>query len=137
MTRRWMRAAPVAALLVAVVVAAAVVLFARPGSGSAPAALEAATSRHGVRLVVDAARAGTTGVDVEVSGAPDVDEVRIEPAMPHMGHALPPIPAQRTGDGRYRAAEVPLDMAGQWELTVVVDDARGAERVVFPLLISG
>ncbi|MFB9905703.1 FixH family protein [Allokutzneria oryzae] len=126
----------IVALVATVAVVAGAVALLTAGSGDAGVALSSSTSRHSVRLVVDSPRAGTTAIDVEVTGESSVDGVRIEPAMPHMGHAVRPATTAPAGRGRYRAENVLLEMSGQWEITVVVEDARGTERVIFPLLVS-
>ncbi|RDI46405.1 FixH family protein [Nocardia mexicana] len=56
--------------------------------------------------------------------------VLVEPAMPQMGHALPPAPAEATAPGHYRAA-VDLPMSGQWEITVDVSGPPGTGTATF------
>ncbi|WP_419707221.1 FixH family protein [Promicromonospora sp. NFX87] len=125
---------------VAAVLLGAGLLLVPASAPSEPVVLEADTARHAVRVVVDPAAVGTSEVRIEVGGAADVTRVRLEPAMTQMGHAYPPITAEpllgSDGSGTYRA-EVRFDMSGTWELTVVVDDGHGAQRVTFPLVVDG
>ncbi|WP_143261450.1 FixH family protein [Allokutzneria sp. NRRL B-24872] len=127
--RRWVAVV----LAVALVVAGAVLLFG--GGDGGRVELTSSSTRHSVRLVVKRARVGTTAMDVETTGASTVDSVRLEPAM-HMGHAMRPAATTVVGPGRFRAENVLLEMTGQWEVTVVLRDGTGTERVVFPLLVS-
>ena len=127
---RWVAVA----LAVLLVVAAAVVLF-RGGGNDGRVELNSGSARHSVRLVVERARVGTTAMDVEIAGESTVEDVRLEPAM-HMGHAMRPAETTAVGPGRFHAENVLLEMTGQWEVTVVLRDSAGTERVVFPLLVS-
>lgn len=124
------------AAVVAVVVTGTALLLLRTGTPDGPTVLQDST----VRVVVDAATVGTTAVHVEVGEADGVTVVRLEPVMPHMGHALAPVTAEPAADGevpgRYRAS-IRFDMPGPWELTVVVDDDQGTQRVMFPLVVTG
>lgn len=56
--------------------------------------------------------------------------VTVAPAMPQMGHAVPPVAAAATGPGRYRA-ELELPMSGQWEITVELSGPAGAGTATF------
>ena len=135
MTARWQ--ASVAAAVAAIVIATTVWL-ARNGTSGGGTTLRGGTSRHDVSVVLAAATAGTRVVDIEVSEPAGVTAVRLEPAMTEMGHAYAPLTAAPVDEpnGRYRA-EVRLDMPGRWELTVVVDDGAGTERVALPLTVTG
>ncbi|MCP3804066.1 FixH family protein [Allokutzneria sp. A3M-2-11 16] len=130
MTRgRWVAVA----LVVLLVAAGGFVLLG--GGGGGRVELNSSSARHSVRLVVERARVGTTAMEVEIAGESTVEGVRLEPVM-HMGHAMPLAETAAVGPGRYRAENVLLEMTGQWEVTVVLRDSAGTERVVFPLLVS-
>lgn len=128
------------AAMVAAVVAVAVLLLLPAGAPGGQAELQADTARHTVRMVVDKVVVGTSAVQIEVSEAADVTGVRLEPVMTHMGHAFPPLTAEPVTDsaerGRYRT-DVGFDMPGHWELTVVIDDGQGTQRVTFPITVTG
>lgn len=113
----------------------------RLGGGADPVELRAATATYQVRLSLDGPRVGPNDVRLEVTdaaGGPVVaEEVTVEPVMPHMGHASPPVTAASEGPGRYRAGGAELPMAGPWELGVTIRAAGGAERAVFDLLVQG
>lgn len=125
------------AVTVAVVVAVVAVLVAvlRP-SPPRPAVLHAASTHYAVTATVRNPRPGTTSVDVDLTdpaGRPAGGAtVRIQPVMPQMGHAGPPITAVPSGGGGYRADSVPLMMAGSWELLL----SAGADRFTLSFPVS-
>jgi hypothetical protein len=123
---------------VAAIVIATTVWLARDDNSDGDATLRGGTRRHDVSVAPAVATVGVNAVDIEVSEPAGVTAVRLEPAMTDMGHAYPPLTAAPVDkeSGRYRA-EVRLDMPGRWELTVVVDDGTGTERVAFPLTVTG
>ena len=63
--------------------------------------------------------------------------VQIEAIMPLMGHATPPVPADSSGGGHYRAAQAPLMMTGSWELQVSIDPPDGVDNLLLPLSVTG
>ncbi|MGW4247446.1 FixH family protein [Nocardia sp. NPDC004722] len=87
-----------------------------------------------VQLRVDSPHTGDNTVDLEItdqrgdSAAPD--RVSVEPAMPQMGHALPPSTAAVVTPGHYRAT-VNLPMPGQWEIAVKLSGAPGSGSATF------
>ncbi|WP_280266773.1 FixH family protein [Nocardia wallacei] len=58
--------------------------------------------------------------------------VLVAPAMPQMGHAVPPATAEAIAPGHYRAA-VELPMSGQWEITVDVSGPPGTGTATFSI----
>jgi len=69
-------------------------------------------------------------------GAPlAVREVALDGGMPAHGHGLPTAPAvTATGSsGEFVARGVRFNMAGRWELRVLVADGDGADAAVFPV----
>lgn len=56
--------------------------------------------------------------------------VTVAPAMPQMGHAVPPVAATATGPGRYRA-DLDLPMSGQWEITIDLAGPDGSGTATF------
>ncbi|GAB3462771.1 FixH family protein [Actinophytocola sediminis] len=128
------------AAVAAVVVTGTSLLLPRTETADGQTVLHGSTARHTVRVVVDPAEVGTSAVHIEVSAPGGVTGVRLEPAMPHMGHAFAPVTAKPVAGneipGRYRVS-TRFDMPGTWELTVVVDDGQGAQRVVLPLVVTG
>lgn len=126
------------AAMTAVVVIGTALLMLRPGAPGGQVVLQGSTVRHTVRVVVDTATVGTNAVHVEVGEAGGVTGVRLEPVMPHMGHAFAPVTAEPVQDGeigRYRFT-MRFDMPGPWELTVAVDDDQGTQRIPFPLIVT-
>jgi hypothetical protein len=124
------------AVIAAVVVAGIALLLLRTGTPAGQTVLHGKIAAHTVRVVVDPAAVGTSTVHVEVGEASGITGVRLEPVMPHMGHALTPVTAESVSGGRYRL-DMQFDMPGSWELTVVVDDDQGTQRVVLPLVVTG
>lgn len=123
------------AVAVAVAVVAVLVAVLRP-SPPGPAVLHAVSTHYAVTATVRNPRPGTTSVDVDLTdpaGRPvGGAAVRIQPVMPQMGHAGPPITAVPTGGGGYRADGVPLMMAGSWQLLLVV----GADHLTLSFPVS-
>ncbi|GGS30757.1 FixH family protein [Actinokineospora fastidiosa] len=105
-----------------------------------PTVLHARTAHHVVRLSMAEPRIGANEVRLEITdgqGRPaDLREVTVEPVMPQMGHITAPVPARAGADGR-RVAELPLNMGGQWVITVTLHGPAGSENVDFPLLVNG
>ncbi|ALG07866.1 FixH family protein [Kibdelosporangium phytohabitans] len=115
-----------------VVAVAALLLWPRAGETHQ---LVADSPRYNFKVSAQPLKQGTNTLDIEVTektGTPASGDVTIEPAMPQMGHALSPVTAVPTQPGRFRADNVDLPMAGQWEITV----SLGTERVVVPLLLD-
>lgn len=127
-----------AAAAVLVLAGLAVFLWPRGASGSTTASQSTAT--HTVALSMAEPKIGDNTVTLDVTdrrGQPAVlDTVRLEPVMPQMGHALPPLSAVAEGPGRYRARGHLFHMSGPWQLTVVLHGPTGSDRVVFPLLVK-
>ncbi|MBP2336195.1 hypothetical protein JOF41_002373 [Saccharothrix coeruleofusca] len=127
--------------LLCLVAACALAVVLAGAAGGGPATLRAGGARHAVNLTVAAARAGTTAVDLTVTGAdgrPSTpDEIELEVLMPQMGHVLSTVRPSATSPGAYRAEAVSLPMGGQYEFTVRLSGPDGDDRVVFPLLVSG
>lgn len=132
--RRVPAATVVTALVTAALVAALAGWLLRPGDRP-PEVQQAGTERFVVRLAVPDRRTDPWRVEVDRrDGRPGpVPDVRLEPVMTGMGHALDPVTAQPDGPGRYRAA-VTLPMAGPWEITVRLDDGAGTEQAAFAVL---
>ncbi|APA97887.1 FixH family protein [Nocardia seriolae] len=125
------RRGPIAA---AVVLAAALLAWwLWPSGGSKPVARSAA-GPYLVQLRVDSARTGDNAVDLDITDqrgdAATPDRVSVEPAMPQMGHALPPSTATALTPGHYRAT-VNLPMPGQWEIAVKLSGAPGSGSATF------
>ncbi|WAL69325.1 FixH family protein [Amycolatopsis cynarae] len=130
MTRRRMF------VLAPLVLAAAIVVWLCLPSADAGTVVQQAAGRiYQVRLSVEDPRVGVNALSLEVTPS-SVEEVRVEPVMPQMGHALAPVPATVSGPGSYRA-EATLPMSGQWELTLVLEGPLGTEQLVIPLLVKG
>ncbi|MBE1499226.1 hypothetical protein H4696_006326 [Amycolatopsis lexingtonensis] len=124
-------------LIVAVALVAAGLLtwLLWPGGGAKPTTQQAVSGPYTVQFSADRPRIGGNTFAVAVTG-PAPDAVTIAPVMAQMGHALAPVPAGPDGPGRFRAADVGLPMAGQWEITVSLRGPGGAAQVVFPLLVN-
>jgi len=120
----------------AAVVVVAVALLLWPG-GSHATTSTVHTAEHSVTMTVDNPKLGVNTLDFDVTdraGRPvTVDAIAVELVMSQMGHALPPVSAARTGQGRYRATNTDIPMSGQWEVAVSVP---GADKAVFPLLVD-
>ncbi|MEW2500450.1 FixH family protein [Amycolatopsis sp. NPDC047767] len=127
---------PVVLISVVVLVAAVIAGWLLFGGGpSGPTVLKSTTGPYTVQLSTDAPRVGGNTFAFAVTG-PAVDGVTVEPVMPQMGHAITPVPATADGPGHFRAADVGLPMAGQWEITVSLRGPAGAGQVVFPVLVN-
>ncbi|MEA5362968.1 FixH family protein [Amycolatopsis sp., V23-08] len=118
---------------VAVVAVLVAVLWPSPAG---PAVLHAASARYAVTATVRNPKPGSTSVDIDVTdpaGRPvSGAAVRVQPVMPQMGHAGPPVAAVPTGGGGYRADGVPLMMAGSWQLLLSV----GADHLTLSVPVS-
>ncbi|GAA1670896.1 hypothetical protein GCM10009733_080280 [Nonomuraea maheshkhaliensis] len=123
----------------AVLALAAFLLVLRPWQGEGTTTLTASTATYAVRLSVDRPRSGANTFDIEVegrNGGTTPDQVSLEPVMPQMGHAYPPVTASPLGAGRFRAAGAVLPMPGMWRITVTVSGTNGTEQAVFPLVVK-
>ncbi|MVU77677.1 hypothetical protein GPX89_10540 [Nocardia sp. ET3-3] len=122
-------------ILVAAVLLAAALLtwWLWPSSSSKPVARSAA-GPYLVQLKVDSPRTGDNTVDLDITDqrgdSATPDRVSVEPAMPQMGHALPPSTATAVTPGHYRAT-VNLPMPGQWEIAVKLSGAPGSGSATF------
>ncbi|WP_220448772.1 FixH family protein [Nonomuraea mesophila] len=130
-------------VLPAVVVAliAAALLVVPPWlTGAGGTTMTASTAAYTVRLSTDGPREGPNTFDLDVTtrdGAPaDLDDVTLQPVMPQMGHAYPPVTAVRTGPGRYRAKDTVLAMTGYWQINVTLRGANDVQHAAFTLLVS-
>ncbi|GAA3113858.1 FixH family protein [Streptosporangium carneum] len=123
-------------------IVAGLILLMRPFTPVGAATFDAAGARHAVHLTMTPARAATPGSWlIRVNGSDGrpahAKAVRVEPVMPQMGHAIAPLTATESGTGRFPLAGVVLPMPGQWQITVTIDPAGAADRVVIPVLITG
>jgi YtkA-like protein len=136
-TRRSLVVAAIVAIAAVVATLVTVLWPSPPG----PAVLHAASAHYAVTATVQNPRPGSTSVSVDLTdpGGRPVGgaTIRIEPVMPQMGHAAPPITAVPTGGGGYRADGVPLLMAGSWQLLLSVGSPRGADHLTLSLPVSG
>ncbi|MET9489603.1 FixH family protein [Nocardia sp. NPDC006630] len=104
-------------------------------SDSAPAQRMTA-GPYRVELTVGdgSAHTGDISAELEITdqqGKPAApDRVSVEPAMPQMGHAVPPATATTVTPGHYRAV-VNLPMPGQWEIAVNLSGPQGSGRATF------
>jgi hypothetical protein len=126
---------------VATVVVIAVVGWLVWPSPPDPVVLNSGTPHHLVTVTLDSVRLGATAIEVTVTGragAPiDHGAVQIQANQTLMGHAGQPIAAVPSGDGRFRAAAVPLMMTGPWELRLSIDTHDGVEQLTLPLWVGG
>ncbi|MFE3227201.1 FixH family protein [Nocardia sp. NPDC059228] len=105
-------------------------------SGSAKPVPRSAAGPYQVQLRVSggSAHTGDNTVDLDITDqhgtAATPDRVSVEPAMPQMGHALPPSTAAVVTPGHYRAT-VTLPMPGQWEIAVKLSGAPGSGSATF------
>ncbi|MFI0424016.1 hypothetical protein [Spongiactinospora sp. 9N601] len=108
------------------------------------ATLTGGTAHETVTLTVSTPVTGTTAVDVRLvprdkaayalaGGAAPV--VTISAVLPTAGHAVPEYTAVRTADDIYHVADLPLMMAGRWQVLVVIDAAGRHSRLGFPLTV--
>ncbi|MEC3953630.1 FixH family protein [Nocardia sp. CDC153] len=125
--RRWSIVAAV------VVIAILVAWWLWPSGGSKPVSRSTA-GPYLVRLKIDSPRTGDNTVDLDITDqhgdTATPDRVSVEPAMPQMGHALPPSTATAVAPGHYRAT-VDLPMPGQWEIAVKLSGAPGSGSATF------
>lgn len=122
-------------VVAAVLVAALLAWWQWPSDSGKPAARMAAGPYLVQLTVADGTpRIGDNTVDLEITdqqGNPaNLDRVAVEPAMPQMGHAVPPGSATPSTPGHYRAT-VNLPMPGQWELTVKLSGLQGSGSALF------
>lgn len=119
-----------AAALVAVLAGVATWLL-WPGGEDAPRRIPAGP--YSIRLA-STLHPGANTVEFDItdrqSAPAHPTRVTVAPAMPQMGHAVPPVAAAATGPGRYRA-ELDLPMSGQWEITVDLSGPAGAGTATF------
>jgi len=119
-----------------IVLVAALVLWPR-GGGTQPYLAEG--KQLSFQLTPASTKTGINAFDLRITdrgGNPAQGDVTVEPTMPQMGHAVAPVTAGPREPGHFRAENVDLAMAGQWEITVSVNRPAGTERVVFPLLLT-
>jgi hypothetical protein len=109
-----------------------------------PTVLHTGTAHYVVVVTAAQPRLGTTDIDIvatprDSSGALSVEAIRVQGAMPLMGHATEPAIATPTGQGGtdFRVAAVPLMMTGTWELLISIAFSGGAEDLTLPLWVSG
>ncbi|MFC9997315.1 FixH family protein [Nocardia sp. NPDC127526] len=122
----------VAAVLVVIVVAA---WWLWPGT-TGKSAPRMTAGPYLVQLTVadGTPRTGDNTVEIEITDQQGVsatpDKVSVEPAMPQMGHAVPPGIAETVTPGHYRAT-VNLPMPGQWEIAVHLSGPQGSGSATF------
>jgi hypothetical protein len=122
-------------IVVALIVVAGATWLLWPNGSAKPTAQQAVSGPYTVQFSADEPRIGGNTFAVGVTG-PAPEAVTVAPVMAQMGHAFPTVPAVPDGPGRFRAADVGLPMAGQWEITVSVRGPGGPAQVVFPLLVK-
>ncbi len=121
--------------VVALVVAAGAAWLLWGGGGAKSTTQQAVSGPYTVQFSAEQPRIGGNTFAVAVTG-PAPDAVTVAPVMAQMGHAFPPVAAGPDGPGRFRAADVGLPMAGQWEITVSLRGPGGPAQVVFPVLVK-
>jgi hypothetical protein len=125
------------ALIAAVLVAAAVVLFVMGRSAVAePIEVTTTGTRYAATVLVP--EPGTERVTVEIrlkSGDPDT--VAVSSVMADMGHATPEITAKESAPGRFAAEGELFPMSGVWELSVRLDGPAGEEVLTVKALVGG
>ncbi|GAB3417670.1 hypothetical protein GCM10027569_42050 [Flindersiella endophytica] len=67
---------------------------------------------------------------------PDARTVDVSAVMPGMGHATPPVAARKLAPGRFQARTEFFGMRGEWELSVRVTGAAGAEIITIPVAVN-
>ncbi|MFE3752704.1 FixH family protein [Nocardia tengchongensis] len=123
-------------VIVAVVaVVAAVAAWLLWPADDTPSVSRSAAGPYQVQLQVPGSvHTGDNTVDLTVTDAQGnsatPDKMSVEPAMPQMGHALPPSATSVVTPGHYRAT-VHLPMPGQWEIAVKLSGAPGSGSAVF------
>jgi hypothetical protein len=122
-------------IVVALLVAAGAAWLLWGGGDAKPTTQQAVSGPYTVQFSADEPRIGGNTFAVAVAG-PAPEAVTVAPVMAQMGHALAPVPAGPDGPGRFRAADVGLPMAGQWEITVSLRGPGGPAQVVFPVLVK-
>jgi hypothetical protein len=127
-TRRLVAATVVAAIAVAV--------FVRLVQPSAPTStvLHSGTAHYAVTIDIAKPRIGTTAAQIELT--PAATAVDIQPVMPLMGYATPPLRATPTGTGFHIDALL-LAMTGPWELRITITGPAGSDHLIAPLTVSG
>lgn len=125
-------------VLIAVAVLAALgVWWLWPSNATTPQRMTAGP--YLIHLTVDSPHTGDNPLQLDITdqhGDPAApDRVSVEPAMPQMGHAVPPATATAGTPGHYRAT-VNLPMPGQWEITVDLSGPLGAGRATFSVQTS-
>ncbi len=122
-------------LVVTLVVAAGAAWLLWGGGTTKPTTQQAVSGPYTVQFSAEQPRVGGNTFAVAVTG-PAPEAVTVAPVMAQMGHALAPVPAGPDGPGHFRAADVGLPMAGQWEITVSLRGPGGPAQVVFPVLVK-
>lgn len=127
------RLVPIAAVLV--VVAGLSIWWLWPSSGGESAQrMTAGPYQVTLRVGDGSPRTGDNTVDLDITtgqGDPATPQrVSVDPAMPQMGHAVPPIAATVVTPGHYRAT-VNLPMPGQWEVAVQLAGPQGSGTATF------
>lgn len=102
--------------------------------------MTATTATYTVRLSAGEPRDGPNTFDFEITtrdGAPaDLDEVTLQPVMPQMGHAYPPVTAARIAAGHYRAKDTVLAMTGHWRINVTLRSADDTQQTAFTVVAT-
>ena len=141
MTAALRRFALPLAVAAAVAVTALALGWALWPSGATAAVLRGGTPHHTVTVSVERPRRGTTAIEVDVvarSGAATPATVSVEPTMPLLGLAAPPVGATARSPGRFQASGVVLLATGPCELRIVLTDRQGkSSELVLPFTVSG
>ena len=110
-------------------------------TGATTTVLRGGTPHHAVTITIDQPQIGTAGIAVDVtakSGAPAVATVTVEPTMPLLGLAVPPVGATARSPGHFQVSGVTLPAIGPCELRIVLTDRQGnASELVLPFTVSG
>lgn len=105
------------------------------------AVLHGATPRYPVTITIDPPRIGTAAIAVDIAarpGATPPTTVSVEPTMPLLGLAVPPVGATARSPGHFQASDVVLLATGPCELRIVLTDRQGnASELVVPFTVSG
>jgi hypothetical protein len=125
----------------AVVVTALALGWALWPSGATATVLHGETPRYTVALTIDRPRIGTTAIEVDVVtyfGAAAPATVSVEPTMPLLGLAVPPVGASARSVGHFWASDVTLLATGPCELRIILTDRQGkTSQLVLPFTVSG